>query len=98
MHFPYIYSGEKFQVDDSADCEVKVTNGINTVLITYNNTGSSVYRVSLMGTDTWWALNTPEESVVQACRGLAKYRAKTSNSPEDACKALHEFVEQLSSK
>ena len=42
----YKYQGETFQVDDSGGCEIKVSDGQNTISITPNNDGPSVYKVS----------------------------------------------------
>jgi hypothetical protein len=86
----YKYEGETFQIDDSGGCEVKVSDGENTAVVTLNS-GNSVYRVSVGGGA--WATNTPEASVQRACRQLIAFR--NAPSTEDACKALSGFVESL---
>ena len=87
----YEFEGTLFQVEDSGGCEIKVSDGENTALVTLN-TGGSVYRVSVVGGGAW-ATNTPKDSIITACRQLIAFR--NSPSTEDACKALSEFVESL---
>ena len=87
----YEFEGELFQVEDSGGCEMKVSDGKNTALVTLN-TGGSVYRVSVVGGGAW-ATNTPKDSMITACRQLIAFR--NSPSTEDACKALSEFAESL---
>ena len=42
----YVYNGEAFVIEDTNACELKVSDKVNTVTITLNSGGSSVYRVS----------------------------------------------------
>ena len=87
----YDFKGELFQVEDSGGCEIKVSDGKNTALVTLN-AGGSVYRVSVVGGGLWNS-NTPKDSIITACRQLVAFR--NAPSTEDACKALSEFVESL---
>ena len=87
------YEGETFQVDDSGGCEIEVSDKVNTISITPNSGGPSVYRVSTVKGSWWWHTNSVQESVDKACRELIESR--TAVTPEDACKALNEFVESL---
>ena len=89
----YEYQGEKFQMDDSGSCEIKVSDNANTISITPNTAGPSVYRVSTVKGGWWWYTNTVKESVERACRELVESR--TNISKGDACKELSEFVKNL---
>ena len=89
----YKYEGETFQVEDLDGSEVKVSDGLNTVSITFNKGGPSLYRVSTIKGGWWWHTNTPEESLNRACRELIEHRK--SISPEEALKGLSEFVDNL---
>ena len=87
----YKYQGELFQVDDSGGCELKVSDGVNTLSITSNSGGPSVYKVSTVKGGWWWHTTTVQESLDRACRDLIDSRSVIT--PEDACKELHEFFE-----
>ena len=89
----YKYEGEIFQVDDSVGCEIKVSDGVNTISITRNNGGPSVYRVSTVKGGWWWHTNSVPESVDRAC--LELIQSRKAITPEEACKALSEFVKNL---
>ena len=89
----YKYQDETFQVDNSGGCEIKVSDKLNTISITPNSGGGSVYKVSTVKGGWWWYTNTVEESINRACRDLVESR--TSITPEEACNALTEFVDTL---
>lgn len=89
----YKYQGETFYVDDSGSCEIKVSDKVNTISITPNSDGPSVYKVSTVKGGWWWHTNSVKESVDRACRDLLESRNATT--PEEACKALGEFVASL---
>ena len=89
----YKYQGETFQVDDSGGCEIKVSDGQNTISITPNNDGPSVYKVSTVKGGWWWHTNSVKESVDRACSDLIESRKAITS--EEACKALSEFVENI---
>lgn len=89
----YKFDGEPFFVDNSAGCQINVSDKFKAVSITPNNGGPSVYKVSTVKGGWWWHTNTVEESVNRACRELIESRKAIS--PEDACAALGEFVDQL---
>ncbi len=89
----YKYQDETFQVDDSGGCEIKVSDRVHTISITPNKDGPSGYKVSTIKGGWWWHTNSVQESVDRACRELIESR--TAISPEDACKALSEFVQDL---
>ncbi len=89
----YKYEGDTFQVEDSDGREVTVSDGMNTLTITLNKGGPSLYRVSTVKGSWWWHTNTPEESINRACRELIEHRK--SISPEEAYKALSDFVDEL---
>ena len=89
----YEYKGETFYIADSGSCEIKVSDKANTISITPNNAGASVYRVSTVRGGWWWHTNSVKESVDRACRELLESRSATT--PEEACKALGEFVDTL---
>lgn len=89
----YEFQGETFQVDASGGCEMKVSDKENTITISLNNGGPSVYKVSTVKGGWWWHTNTVEESLNRACRELLESRKAIA--PEDACKALTDFVEAL---
>ncbi len=89
----YVYNGERFEIEDTDACAFKVSDKVNTVTITLNSGGPSVYRVSTVKGGWWWHTHTVEESVRQACQELAK--ARKAIPPEVACGDLHVFVENL---
>ena len=89
----YVYNGETFVIEDTNACELKVSDKVNTVTITLNSGGSSVYRVSTVKGGWWWHTNTVEESIRRACQELAK--AREAIPPDVACGDLHKFVEKL---
>ena len=89
----YKYKGELFLIEDTDACEIKVSDKTNSVSVTPNIGGPSVYRISTVKGGWWWHTNTVEESVARACRELIEYR--NSISQEVACEALHKYVENL---
>ena len=89
----YEYQGKTFQVEDTENCEIKVSDGKHTLSITPNSDGPSVYRVSTVRGGWWWHTNTVEESINRACRDLIDSREAVK--PEDACEALHDYVKSL---
>ena len=89
----YKFKGESFFVEDTNACEVKVSDKANTISITLNSGGPSVYRVSTVKGGWWWHTNTVDESIQRACRELIEHRSTTP--PEKACKDLHTFVDSL---
>ena len=91
--YPYPNGDEKFQVDESDSCEIKVSDGVHTLSITPNSTGPSVYKVSTVKGGWWWHTNTVRESVDRACQDLIDSRKVPT--PEEACKDMSEFVESL---
>ena len=88
-----VYQGERFEVEDTDACELKVSDKVNTVTITLNRGGPSVYRVSTVKGGWWWHTNTVEESVRRACQELVD--ARRVIPPEVACGDLHKFAEDL---
>ena len=89
----YKYNGESFVIEDTTACEIKVSDKANTVLVTPNSGGPSVFRVSTVKGGWWWHTNTVQESIARACRELIDHRSATSE--EVACEDLHKFVESL---
>ena len=89
----YKHKGESFLVEDTKACEIKVSDRVNTVSVTLNSGGASVYRVSTVKGGWWWHTNTVQESIERACRELIDHRNATSS--EEACEDLHKFVESL---
>lgn len=89
----YPYQGEKFQVDESDSCELKVSDGVHTLSITPNSGGPSVYKVSTVKGGWWWHTNSVKESVDRACRELIDSREVPT--AEEACEELSEFVKSL---
>lgn len=89
----YKYNGEAFFIEDTDACEIKVSDKINSVSVSLNGGGPSVYKVSTVKVGWWWYTNTMEKSVARACRELIDHR--NSISKEVACKDLHEFVDSL---
>lgn len=90
------YQGEIFQIDDSGDCEIKVSDGTSTVSITLNSGGPTVYKVSTVKAGWWWHHDSLDDAVARACRELVK--ARTDISPDHACKEMSEFVANLGEK
>ena len=89
----YTYKGESFLIEDTGACEIKVSDKANTLSITLNSTGSSVYKVSTVKGGWWWHTNTVKESIERACRELVDHRGTVPR--EVACEELHKFVESL---
>ena len=89
----YEYLGETFQIADSDNCEIKVSDGTNTVSITLNSGGPTVYKVSTVKAGWWWHHDSVEDAVRRACQELVKARAGVNR--EDACKEMSEFVASL---
>ena len=89
----YKYNGQSFLIEDTTACEIKVSDKVNTVSVTLNSSGPSVYRVSTVKGGWWWHTNTVQESIAQACRELIEHRSVTPS--EVACEDLHKFVESL---
>ena len=89
----YQYQGETFQVEDTDNCEIKVSDGVTVLSITPNTGGPSIYRVSTVKGGWWWHTNTVEESINRACLDLIESRKSTK--PEEACDALHNYVKNL---
>ena len=93
----YEFKGVTFQVDDSgcdgsSEWEIKVTDGKSTASITWNVGGNSIYGVTQLESGARWTPNSEKKAIEQACRAVAEYSARAATSPEDACKALMEFV------
>ena len=91
----YNYKGESFLVEDAKTCEIKISDKVNTVSVTLNSGGSSVYKVSTVKGNWWWHTNTVQESIERACRELIDFRSTISS--EVACEDLYKFVESLPS-
>ena len=89
----YKYQDEGFWINGSGGCELTVSDRVNTVSITLNRSGPSVYRVETVKGGWWWYTNTIEESADRACRELIEHR--TAASTEDACKAIGKFMDNL---
>lgn len=89
----YKYQGEEFLIRDLSTCEVEVSDNTNTVSITLNSGGPSVYKVSTVKGGWLWHTNTVETSVARACQELIDHRRATPK--EVACEDLHKFVESL---
>lgn len=89
----YEYQGETFELLDSGDCEIKVSDGKNSVSITLNRGGPTVYKVSTAKGGWWWHHDSVQDAVNRACRELVK--ARSGVSADDACKEMSEFVDGL---
>ena len=89
----YKYKNETFKLEAADSCEIKVSDKVNTISITPNTGGPSVYRVSTVKGSWWWHTNSVEESINRACQELVESRKAIS--PDEACKALSEFVNNL---
>ena len=87
------YDGETFFIEDTDACEIKVSDKTNSVSVSLNSGGPTVYKVSTVKGGWWWHTNTVEESVARACRELIDYRNSISN--DVACDALHKYVESI---
>ena len=92
----YEYLGDTFQIIDSDNCEITVSDGTNTVSITLNRGGPTVYKVSTVKAGWWWHHDSVEDAVKRACQELVK--ARTDVNSDDACKELSEFVANLEGK
>ena len=102
----YEYQGEKFQVDESGGCEIKVSDGNNTAVVKYNsiypanNTNGRypyVYRAEIVGSPQWASeFESPHDALVRSCGLIVQYRNRpTFISQEEACKALKEQIDNL---
>ena len=89
----YEYQGETFQVDATDTCKIEVSDGANTVTITLNSGGPTIYKVSTVKGGWWWHHDTVEDSVRRACRELVKARADVDS--DEACKSMSEYVAKL---
>ena len=89
----YEYMGETFQVEDTDNCEIRVSDRVHTLSITPNIGGPSVYRVSTVKGGWWWHTNTVKDSIDRACRDIVESRESTK--PDEACEALHKYVKDL---
>ena len=89
----YEYAEEKFELEDTGQCQISVTDGLNTVFVSPNESDASVYKVSTVNGGWSWHTNSVKESVDRACRVLIDHSRSTSK--ETACKELREFVDDL---
>ncbi|MCY4070562.1 MAG: hypothetical protein OXG60_04650 [Chloroflexi bacterium] len=89
----YEYQGETFQVEATDTCKIEVSDGVNTVSITLNSGGPTLYKVSTVKGGWWWHHDTVEDSVIRACRELVKARADIDS--DEACKSMSEYVAKL---
>ena len=89
----YKYKSEWFLIEDTNACEIKVSDKVNTVSVTLNSGGPSMYKVYSVKGGWWWHTNTVQESIARACRELIDHRSTPSS--EVACEDLHKFVESL---
>ena len=74
----YKYNGEVFFIEDTDACEIKVSDKVNSVSVSLNSGGPSVYKVSAVKGGWWWHTNTAEDSVARACRELIDHRKSIS--------------------
>ena len=86
----YKYQDETFEVDNADSCEIKVSDGTNTVSITTEVVG---YRVHAVAGNWGWNISNVAQAVDKACQELIDSRTRASR--EDACKQLLEFVDSL---
>lgn len=89
----YEYEGEKFQVVDVGGSETKVSDEVNIISITPNNSRSSNYRVTHTDSGWWFKATEPKESLDQACWMLIRLR--DTITPDQACKDMSELVKTL---
>ena len=89
----YDFQDETFELVDSGDCEIKVSDEKNTVSITLNRGGPTVYKVSTVKGGWWWHHDSMQDAVDRACRELVK--ARSDVNADDACKEMSEFVDGL---
>ena len=91
----YKYQGKTFQVEENSDCKWEVTDGVNTAYIglhpSINSEAQTLYQVEIK--NTRGGQSTPQAAIDTACVLLIKYRDRVS--PEDACKAMSEYVRNL---
>ncbi len=85
-----------FQVEDTGNCELKVTDGKNVVTITLDSRGADVYRVHYPGGGPHTA-GLPHDAVNMACEGLLALQRSAAFNKEEACLRLRRFVEDLNS-
>ena len=95
----YKYQGETFQIDDSgcdgsSGWEMKVSDGEGTVLITPHITRHAQYMV-VYPDHAQTSSDTPKGALDGACGLLISYRPVDLPTPEDAGKALCDFVDKL---
>ena len=96
----YEYQGRTFYIEDTGECEITVSDGAYTVRITRTENESNRrrgYAYAYGFTDFYDSLlaSTVEEAVEGACEQLLNRRPPVTMTPEDACRALSEFVENL---
>ena len=94
----YHFNGQTFQVDrskcdGSADWEVKVTDGKSNAVITWDDKRLK-YRVEQVEGDSVWTLPTESQAVAYACNALNDYSERAGITPEQAFKALEDYIEQ----
>ncbi len=86
----YKYEGEKFQIQQVGECEIKISDIQNTVSITAKGARFKVHSITEGG---GWTLDSPSEALPYACRELLAKRRFPE--VEDACKALSQFYDNL---
>lgn len=87
------YRGEKFFVADSDNCEllVKDQHGAEWKVV---RSGESYNPFSVLAlTGGHWTFATVEEAVHTACQQLRDKQRLQRVTPEDACDAMHRYVE-----
>ncbi len=94
----YNFNGKTFQVDDSkcdgsSNWEVKVTDGKSHAVITWDNKRHK-YRVEQVEGHSVWQLLTESEAVAYACNSVKDYSERAGITPEQACKALEDYIGQ----
>lgn len=88
----YDYQGEVFQVEDTGDCQLTVSDSKNAASIRHRAAGT-VYQVWIES--TYWNASTLEQAIDIACRELIALR--TRPSADEVCKEMSEFVKNLES-
>lgn len=110
MSKTYAYNGEKFEVDDSEGCYLKVTytDIVGYVGVYLQGTASNPYGWALAqygwrrtkdGLQDASAVSNEQRGLDRLCDALIReYRerqAKAEFKPEEACQQLHDFYKKL---
>lgn len=90
----YTYQGEKFQVEDTGDGELTVSDGAGTYWVVARDDSRDVYEVTNEGHRLIYPAGvSPGEAVEKACSLLL--RDRQPRNADEARKALSDFVRNL---